>query len=352
MRRTAGVILCALGSMLLVLGALARPVLYDRLATVPLDQETKSVSVGQGVDALWVHRDGGSVAIDRLEDVQIRSTREVLGIPGRTADRDGDAFWQTAVTSQAEVDGEWVPLQFSDEGVSFDRRTGEATNCCGDYVSVGTVDDPDATQEVEHAGNFFKLPFGVEKKTYAWWDGDLGRATDLKFLRTEDVEGTQTYVFQQVIEPQRVGERSVPASLFGGSEDDGDVDAEVVYGNTRTLWIEPNTGVIIKGQEELNRNLEADGYDPVPMTVGTIGYDDQTVSDNAKTWGSKGSLLGFIGGALTPVALVLGLVLLGLGLFLLLAGRRTRARRHDDSQDYDLVDASSSATSAPGSHRR
>ena len=37
------------------------------------------------------------------------------------------------------------------------------------------------------------------------------------------------------------------------------------------------------------------------MTVGTIGYDDQTVSDNAKTWGSKGSLLGFIGGALTDL---------------------------------------------------
>ena len=49
-------------------------------------------------------------------------------------------------------------------------------------------DDPDATQEVEHAGNFFKLPFGVEKKTYAWWDGDLGRATDLKFMR----RGTMT----------------------------------------------------------------------------------------------------------------------------------------------------------------
>ena len=110
------------------------------------------------------------------------------------------------------------------------------------------------------------------------------------------------------------------------------------YGNTRTLWIEPNTGVIIKGQEQVDKSLIST-LGTVATTKGTIGYTDQTVRDNAETWGSKGRLLGFIGGPFMWVGIISGLLLIVVGA--LLIGRRPaaagagRSRRSEDLEGID-----------------
>jgi hypothetical protein len=111
------------------------------------------------------------------------------------------------------------------------------------------------------------------------------------------------------------------------------VEAKVMYGNDRTLWVEPNTGVIIKGQEVLDRSLVSQ-FGTVYTTEGTIGYTDETVRANAETWGSKGRLLGFVRDSLKPTALIVGglLVLGGLAL-LLLPPRRGKAPA--DAQGLD-----------------
>lgn len=335
MRRLIGGISLGLGVALLVLGILARPVLYDRLATVSLDQRSQSVSEGRNMSALRVWAGSDKVShYDPLTDVTLRSTREVIGIPGVVKDDRDSAHWQTTVVSEAVGIAD---LTYSNEGVSFDRRTGLATNCCGDFKTVPK--DPanplgeTVNQPVKREGLFFKFPFAVEKKTYKWWDGDLNAAADMKFLREESVHGTDAYVFQQVTPVSEVAEREVPAGIFG--QDSGAVSAKVMYGNVRTLWIEPNTGVIIKGQENLDKSLVSD-LGTVVTTKGIIGYTDETVRENASTWGSKGRLLGFIGGPLMPVGIGLGLLLGALGLYLLLSRRepaiapaRGSARRRD-----------------------
>ncbi|WP_344189225.1 DUF3068 domain-containing protein [Pedococcus aerophilus] len=328
MRRVLGSVATVLGVLLLGIGILAKPVLYDRLATVSLDQRSTSTSEGSGMSALYAHEVDGAAVFDKLENVTLRSTRQVIGIPGRAkaAGKEGEqAFWQTTVRSQAQIDGQWTDLSYSNEGVSFSRKTGTATNCCGDYKSAGDLDNPDKTVPVQHQGNFFKFPFGVEKKTYQWWDGDLGRATDIQFVREEKLEGLTTYVFRQTIDKGEVAQREVPKGIFG-DKTSGNVQASVMYGNIRTLWVEPNTGVLIKGQEQVEKSLSADGYDDVATTLGTIGYSDATVKKNVEDWSSKGALLGFIGGALTPVGIGLGILLIAVGIFLTLGarpGRRT-----------------------------
>ena len=329
MRRVLGSVATVLGVLLLGIGILAKPVLYDRLATVKLDQRSTSVSEGSGMSALYAHDVDGSAVFDKLENVSLRSTRQVIGIPGRAkaAGKEGDqAFWQTTVRSQAEVDGEWTDLSYSNEGVSFARKTGTATNCCGDYKSAGDLDNPDKTVPVEHQGNFFKFPFDVQKKTYQWWDGDLGKATDIQFVREEKLEGLTTYVFRQTIDKAEIASREVPKAIFGDKAS-GNVPASVMYGNIRTLWVEPNTGVLIKGQEQVEKSLTSDGYDEVATTLGTIGYSDATVKKNVKDWSSKGSLLGFIGGPLTFLGIGLGILLIALGLFLILGADRAPGRR-------------------------
>jgi hypothetical protein len=312
LRRVIGSITLGLGFALIAIGLLARPVMYDNLATVPLDQKSTSVSMGQNMSALHLYKgEDGSAKYDKLTGVTLKSTREVRGIPGVVTPqhRETEAFWQTGVTSEAIGVGK---LTFSQEGVSFNRTTGQSTNCCGDFKSAGDLDNPEKTVAAVHEGLFFKFPFDVEKTTYKWWDGDLGEAVDMKYVRSDTLFGTDTYVFEQVTPRTEVATREVPAAIFGG---EGDVPAKVMYANTRTLWVEPNTGVIIKGQEALDKSLVSD-LGEVATTKGTIGYDEKTVRDNAEAWGSKGRLLGFVGGPLMPVAIALGLILVGLGLFL------------------------------------
>lgn len=310
MRRVVGYICIFLGALVLMVGVLAKPVLYSSLAKVPLDQKSTLVSVGEHMSALEV----SSAGVKVLHDATLQNTKYVEGIPGKA--KGNSAFWQYLVASK-EVGGK--DLDFSQEGVSFDRVTGAATDCCGDYKSIGTLQQPSAIQaNFTHKGLFFKLPFNTQKTTYQWWDGDLGRTEPMKYLREQQIQGVQTYVFQQKTGPVAYGKQAgVPGELFNTAKP---VDAAEIYENTRTLYVEPNTGMIIKGVEQQNKRLEAPGFAAVPITVGTIGYTDATIKKNITDLGSKGTLLGFIDGPLTLIGVLLGLILLGAGAFLSLSG--------------------------------
>ncbi len=58
-----------------------------------------------------------------------------------------------------------------------------------------------------------------------------------------------------------------------------------VYSNTRTLWIEPETGVIIRGQEDQLVVAEYEGEEVATLTDVVIGYNPATIADNADTYG-------------------------------------------------------------------
>ena len=314
MRRVAGYVCLFLGALVLMIGVLAKPVLYHNLAKVPLDQKTTLVSVGEHMSALEV----SSAGVKVLTDATLQNTKIVVGIPGKA--KGNSAFWQYLVVNK-EVGGK--DLNYSQEGVSFDRVTAQATNCCGDYISVGTLDHPSAIQSsFTHKGLFFKFPFNTQKITYQWWDGDLGRTEPMKYVATQQVQGVQTYVFQQKTGPVTYGKQTgVPGELFNTNKP---VNADEVYQNTRTLYVEPNTGLIIKGVEQQNKRLEAPGFSAVPITEGTIGYTAATIKKNVADLGSKGTLLGFLNGPLTWIGILLGLLLMGAGAFLASGGSRAK----------------------------
>jgi Porin PorA len=317
MRRSFGYVCLFLGALVLMVGVLAKPVLYHNLAKVPLDQKTTLISTGQHMSAL----EASAAGVKVLTDATLQNTRIVVGIPGKA--KGNSAFWQYLVVNK-EVGGK--DLSYSQEGVSFDRVTGQATNCCGDYLSVGTLDHPAAIQSsFTHKGLFFKFPFDTQKITYQWWDGDLGRTEPMKYVATQQVQGVQTYVFQQKTGPVTYGKQTgVPGELFNTNKP---VNADEVYQNTRTLYVEPNTGLIIKGVEQQNKRLEAPGFSAVPITEGTIGYTAATIKKNVADLGSKGTLLGFLNGPLTWIGILLGLLLMGAGAFLASGGSRAKGSK-------------------------
>lgn len=338
MRRILGPIALFLGVALLLAGVLAKPMLGSKLSKVPLNYDQVVISEGQMSKVLrvWGDQTVGQ-HFDVMSDQLLRNTRTVKGIPAQVpADkRDTNAFWQLGLNSQIiPADGS-QPLQLSSsvDGVSFDRTTAESTNCCGDTRSAGDLADPTKTltdDAGQHSGLFFKFPFGAEQKTYPFWDGRLGKAVDANFVRTDTIKGMQTNVYEQKIN-EKIDVGSLPARMFGQTGDN--VKATETYQNTRTLWVDPVTGVILKGQEELNRVISS-GLGDVPAVVGTIAYTDASQQALVDKYKEDSSKLGFLTGPFVPLSLISGLLLIGLGLALLFA----RGRRSDDAADGERVD--------------
>ncbi|MCK0112246.1 DUF3068 domain-containing protein [Ornithinimicrobium sp. F0845] len=349
MRRTLGIVSLILGAFALLLGLLAKPVIYPSLTKVALDQDSTSISRGENMQALKVSAEG----VEKLDGVTLLSTRRVVGIPGLA--EGNNAFWQTTVRSEVE-DGPLLTL--SDEGVSFDRTTALATNCCGDYIAVGDAEAPEEEAEreaIQHDGLFFKFPFDTQQEDYPYWDGSLGRAVTAEFQGEETIEGVSAYKFVMMMGPEEVSEsQGLPGALFGTDEP---VEAARIYENTRTVWVEPNTGVILKGLEEQNVHFAPrdTSLPTVPITVGTIGYTDETVAANADEFGSSGSMLALIRDRLTWIGLVAGLALLALGAFLTLGGSRSprAAGGYEDGYEdgYGEVDDDEAGYSEAGYDR-
>jgi hypothetical protein len=315
MRKVAGLIALGLGAFLLVAAPMLRLYVYPSLAQVPLDQYSKSVSQGSDMEAFYVSE------LESKSGLTLTSTRFVKADQA-AQEKQGDdvAVWDSFVRS---TDADGTVLSATLQRVALDRHTGEAVKCCGTYNSES--EDPADQEPTEYKGLVFKFPFNAEKKTYQWWDNTLRETVPAEFIKTESLFGTNTNVYRMVIPATPYAQQEVPAKLAGESGD-GNVTVDRVYENTRTLWVEPHTGIIVKGEEVLNTRFQKDGEDVVTLQRGTISYDDATVKANAEDAGSKGSSLNLIRNVLPMVFGILGVLLLVVG-FLLVRGGGYTGRR-------------------------
>jgi hypothetical protein len=126
----------------------------------------------------------------------------------------------------------------------------------------------------------------------------------------------KTYKFVELIPAHQILTQDTPGSLLGSTEPS--VPAPVFYQNTRTIWVEPRTGVIIKGMEENKTTIrDAAGQDKITVLQATFTFDDPTQRDQVKL--AKDAINKINAGKLyAPIGgLVLGLVLIVLGALML-----------------------------------
>jgi hypothetical protein len=105
-----------------------------------------------------------------------------------------------------DVEGKGL-LQAHIEGASFDAETGEANNCCGDYL----IEDPTDT---------VGTPINTRARSSSSRSAPNGRTTssgtstsgsrDRRFDGTEKIKGLQTYRFVQNIPDTVIGQEDVP----------------------------------------------------------------------------------------------------------------------------------------------
>lgn len=305
MRRIVALVLVGVGVAGLVLAAMLRFYATPRVVVAPLDQFSETVSVAEGATYLDVGE------LELAEDRTLVATRTVRGDVG--AGTDDTAVWDVFVKiidPDKPGSGEDQLVSATTDRVAFDRRSSEAVNCCDENVNG----EPTA-----HEGIEYKFPFGAEQRTYQYFDTSLRRATDMEFVAEEEIDGLTVYRYEQRIEPTRITEIDVPGSLVGDEEPSLTLDR--YYANTRTVWVEPTTGVIVRGAESQLSTLRDDtGRDRLTITEADLAFDDETVAaqaDVARDGIAQARLVTTTG---PLVLLVVGVIALGAGLVLALGG--------------------------------
>jgi len=301
MARRVGFVLVFVGLFLLFFGVVERVYAYPRLKKAPLDQYSQPVATGTGT---YFNR-----SPDKLKEItgaQLKNVRTVRGDVKAGTDEVAvwDSFNSTVDTADQGV------ITATQERIALDRVTAQSVQCCG--------------ENPRHQGLTLKFPFGTEKITYQFWDGPAQRALPAAFTRTEKLNGLTVYRFEQRIDRLDVGDQDIPGTL-AGEPDTPSVQTNIIYSNTKTLWVEPATGIIVKAQQDATQVLETQGGEQVlTLLDAVLTYDEATVDGNADDASSGANRLRLLGTVLPFAALLLGLVAVGAGLVLLRSpeGRR------------------------------
>jgi hypothetical protein len=318
MKRVIGPGLLGLGVFLLVVAALVRFYAAPALVKIPLDQDV--ISVSEATDASYF--DIGSLSVKTGQN--IRATRQIQGDVSASS---ADTVVFKAYVTVANADG--TKFSESTDRVALDRRTAHAVNCCDEEV------DGDDTR---HTGLSYTFPIGTERKTYQFFDTAARKAFPMEYRATDTVKGLTTYKFEQKIDEQVIDQQTLPGAILG-QPSKLLLTADMVYSNVRTVWVEPSTGAIVKGQEEQLRVLRAEGGPDTTVFEATVAFTDQAVDEavaRAEDGIGKAKL---ITSTVPLVAFVLGVVLALLGALGTAMARRPRqaearaeARQAESSQ--------------------
>jgi hypothetical protein len=302
--RRLGYVLVFVGLFLLFFGLFERFYAYPRLKKAPLDQESAPVAVGTGT---YFNRSPDKLR--EIDGAQLKNVRTVKGDP--KAGTEEVAVWDSFTSTVDTADGGVITA--TQERIALDRVTGQSTNCCG--------------ENPRHQGLTLKFPFDTKKQTYQFWDGPASRALPAVFTREETIQDVKVYRFEQRIDRLTLGSQELPGSL-AGDPSVATVQTNVVYSNVKTIWVEPTTGIIVKGQQDVSQVLETPGGQQVlTLLDALLTYDDPTVDANAADAADSIGQLRLLSTILPIGAVLLGLVLLVVGLVLLRAPEGRRVRR-------------------------
>ena len=259
MRRSVGLVLLAIGTAFLALALSLRFYVLPALLVTPIDQFAETFATGTGTVF-------NPATLTEENDVALTAHRTLRGDVAASSDEVG--VWDESVLIE-KADGSLVNA--STDRVAWDRKTGEAVNCCAEAVD-GTA--------VKHKGLSYKFPFNTEKKTYQFFDVTAKKAYPMTYKGSETIQGLTVYRFEQPIEPVQTATTEVPGDLIG--ETGATAQAARFYSNTRSVWIEPLTGIIIKGQEKQHQVFRnSAGEDKVTLIDVTLTFNEETQTQQA-----------------------------------------------------------------------
>ncbi|MGV9326225.1 DUF3068 domain-containing protein [Streptosporangium sandarakinum] len=252
----------AASAFFVTLAALLRLYVYPSALVMPLEQARTYRMTASGAQYF------DTATLTSHAGVSLLSTTTVSGDAG--AGGPDTAVW-VEFTSLTTEGGDRI--DYHERRTAFDRRTGLAVACCDGYVD----DDPAARQE----GLAFRLPFRAEPRTYPMYDVLLRTAVPLRYERQERVFGRPAYRYTYTAGPIRI--EDVPGQLPGkalGLPKWRAVNVARYAEVTRTIWVEPESGLTVKVREHQRQTLRTpDGVERKVALLADLDMMPEDVAD-------------------------------------------------------------------------
>jgi hypothetical protein len=283
---------------------------------IPLDQYVVSTSKATGAT---VFRPS---TLTEEKGVDLEAIRTVRGDVGAGTDDyavfDVGLYVKDSANSQVSI---------SKDHLAVNRRTADGVACC--------VESVDGTP-TRHEGLTYKFPFGTEKKTYPYFDITARKTYPIVFKGIGEIDGLEVYQFEMTAAPVKIGSIELPGRLMGSTAPT--VSADRFYSNIRTLWVEPDSGVIVRGREQQKQTFrDAAGADKVTIIQADVQFTDKTVASAATVAKDTRSKI-FLVTVVAPLALGIAGVLLGLlGIALVVIRPRPRSAHRLGSSNGERV---------------
>lgn len=306
MRRGLGVLLLAVGLLLVLAAPVLRWWVAPALATAPTDESFESRAEGTAA----VLFDVGSGRAVR--NVPLTINREVT--PDADAS-DGDTVVHETSQTLSGHGGQRIDALST--RLASAGNTSELVDCCEAVAGDDPVGEVNAIYP-------YKFPFDTDRRTDDYFDTTLRDAVPIEFVGEEELEGQTVYRFEHTIEPTQYSTIDVPGpGQLLGQPDAGVVTLPRFYVNNRTVWVEPETGVIVRGQEQQRQTLRGpQGEDLVTLLDQELTFTDENVAPAQRAQDGKDRLR-LVELWIPLGALVVGLVLFVVGALML----RPRASR-------------------------
>ncbi|MFF4013571.1 DUF3068 domain-containing protein [Streptomyces sp. NPDC001843] len=312
MRRTASLILLALAVFFAALSPLLRWYAFPRLAKIPANQYETMVLEAKGATLL----DYGTMKAKKVPKVTIVQTLkgdvEAARTIEKTAGRDV-VVWDGLSYVQGP-DGKMVSKV--PERYIFDAHSQEPVHATGEMVDG----DP-----VRRDGIEFKWPFLTQKRDYEYFDAQTRTTNPIHYKGTQDFRGLKVYYFEQTVPWTKVKmPRTMPVKGIT-PESIAKTGTTRWYTTVRRFWVEPVTGAPVYGeeihQEELRGGTLLGGRAKVTAFAGDVKMREDYTEHTVALVKHNRTIVLLLTSYLPWGFLILGILLLGLSLYLEARGR-------------------------------
>ncbi|MEV0028846.1 porin PorA family protein [Nocardia sp. NPDC050793] len=336
-RRTVACLLVGLGALLIVMALLIPTYTVDKLAKTPLDLEITTIANSQQgseslvLDSRSLTSPEGAAKVDT--NVPLISQRFV------TVEEPSDATEMTIQAGQTlrriDKQGDTGLLTALVDRVTIDRKTGMPVDKDpnGSIAVSANPQGESIADPVHRTGLQYRFPIGTEKKSYPYFDVNARKTFDIDFVEETEINSLKVYHFRQSIPVTNLWDvvqaptnrLSLPAAKWG-LEGEEPVTMTRFYTNTRDLWVEPQTGTVIKGGEQLHLYYARSGDKPdVTALKSNIIFDENTIESQMSVAQDNIDRLSLYGRIMPIVLGVLGVILAIVGVILGIRGGSTPA---------------------------
>ncbi|MEU8661800.1 DUF3068 domain-containing protein [Actinoplanes philippinensis] len=364
MKARLGAVLFGIGFFAVVVAAGVAFYVAPKAARLPYDlvgcnkertENCQKPSVAEARNARFLFTEGGETPIVKIETGTLQSTTEITTLVDSTeSELDNGVIDDNTVIWRANGTVKWLEqnkdINKYEARLALDRKTAGAVTWPGQQLDdVAKTPDAAAPDKVSFTGQLYKFPFGTEQTTYQYFDRDLKKALPIDYKGTEEIQGLETYKFEQVIpETPLVFSADRIKSLLGAFATPDATSGQVVYSNTRTIWVEPVSGTFVKVQEQQRKKLVPNTGQPTQLLEGDFSYTDATVTNSVESASANKSKVLLISRYLPIGAAVFGALLLIIGLWMVTTARKPVPAKHAAGGKHEEITEPVSADKSAG----